>query len=111
MLKLISKYERFIEIIATHPNKVVVPTLDIDLAWHTHQLSPQVYFNFTVNKTSSFIDHNDKVDEDQLAISFEWMSKIYQETYGEDYAQCTCWFCESATPSNPITVVKSHPQR
>ncbi|KAL6406762.1 hypothetical protein AUP68_09567 [Ilyonectria robusta] len=103
MLKLISKYERFIEIIATHPNKVVVPTLDIDLAWHTHQLSPQVYFNFTVNKTSSFIDHNDKVDEDQLAISFEWMSKIYQETYGEDYAQCTCWFCESIRTMNPTS--------
>ncbi|KAH7126011.1 hypothetical protein EDB81DRAFT_698486 [Dactylonectria macrodidyma] len=100
MLKLLSKYDRFFDIIATHPNKVVVPTLDIDLAWHTHQLSPQNYFNFTVSKTLAFTDHNDKVDEDQLAISFGWMSKIYQDTYGEVYAQCTCWFCESIRTMN-----------
>ncbi|KAK6064686.1 alpha-ketoglutarate-dependent sulfonate dioxygenase [Seiridium cupressi] len=47
--------------------------VNVDLAWHTHQLSPPSYFNYAVSKTGAFTDHNDKVDEDKLAISFDWM--------------------------------------
>ncbi|KAK9419554.1 putative Alpha-ketoglutarate-dependent sulfonate dioxygenase [Seiridium unicorne] len=67
------KYERFFEIASIYPDQVVTPTLDVDLAWHTHQLSPPSYFNYAVSKTGAFTDHNDKVDEDKLAISFDWM--------------------------------------
>ncbi|KZL78837.1 alpha-ketoglutarate-dependent sulfonate dioxygenase [Colletotrichum tofieldiae] len=98
MTGLLKKYTRFVEIIAiasTTKDKVAVPTLDVDLAWHTHQLSPQSYFVFTLAKTSAFVDHNDKVDEDKLSTAFEWTSKTYQEKYGEIYAQCKCWYCES----------------
>ncbi|OHW90767.1 alpha-ketoglutarate-dependent sulfonate dioxygenase [Colletotrichum incanum] len=94
MTGLLKKYTRFVEIIAiasTTKDKVAVPTLDVDLAWHTHQLSPQSYFVFTLAKTSAFVDHNDKVDEDKLSTAFEWTSKTYQEKYGEIYAQCKCW--------------------
>ncbi|GKT79299.1 alpha-ketoglutarate-dependent sulfonate dioxygenase [Colletotrichum tofieldiae] len=98
MTGLLKKYTRFVEIIAiasTTKDKVAVPTLDVDLAWHTHQLSPQSYFVFTLAKTSAFVDHNDKVDEDKLSTAFEWTSKTYQEKYGEIYAQCKCWYCET----------------
>jgi hypothetical protein len=95
MEKAIKKYERFFDIASTHPNQVVTPTLDVDLAWHTHQLSPQSYFRYAVGKTGVFTDHNDKIDEDKLAISFDWMSKVYQKKYGETYSECSCWFCES----------------
>ncbi|KAI1880428.1 hypothetical protein JX265_002049 [Neoarthrinium moseri] len=95
MEKLLKKYERFFEILAAHPDQIVTPTLDVDLAWHTHQLSPKDYYHFTVKKTGSLTDHNDKVDEDKLAVSFDWMAKEYQEKYGEVYSECTCWFCES----------------
>ncbi|KAL0780689.1 hypothetical protein CaCOL14_002024 [Colletotrichum acutatum] len=95
---LLGKYARFFEIIAiTSPTegKVAVPTLDVDLAWHTHQLSPQSYFVFTLSKTGTFVDHNDKVDEDRLSTAFEWTSKMYQERYGEIYSECKCWYCET----------------
>lgn len=98
MEKAIKKYERFFDIASTHPNQVVTPTLDVDLAWHTHQLSPQSYFRYAVGKTGVFTDHNDKIDEDKLAISFDWMSKVYREKYGETYSECACWFCESMKP-------------
>jgi hypothetical protein len=94
MARLITKYGRFVSIMASHPNDVAVPTLDVDLAWHTHQLSPAGYYQYTVSKCRKFIDHDDKIDEDKLSNSFEWTSKTYQDTYGEVYSSCTCWYCE-----------------
>ncbi|OHF04055.1 hypothetical protein CORC01_00394 [Colletotrichum orchidophilum] len=98
MANLLTKYTCFVEIIAiasSTEDKVAVPTLDVDLAWHTHQLSPQSYLVFTLAKTGAFVDHNDKVDEDRLSTAFEWTSKTYQEKYGEIYSECKCWYCET----------------
>jgi hypothetical protein len=94
MGRLLKKYGRFVEILSAYPDEAVVPTLDIDLAWHTHQLSPQSYYNYMVNAASCFVDHNDKVDEDKLGTAFAWTSKTYQDKYDEVYSECTCWYCE-----------------
>lgn len=91
MQRLIEKYRRFIHITARHSNHFAVPTLDVDLAWHTHQLSPATYYDYTVAKTGSFIDHDDKIEETVLSAAFEWTSKTYQKMYGELYSECTCW--------------------
>lgn len=84
---------------ADNPKQMAVPTLDVDLAWHTHQLSPMQYYNCSVGLASSplrFMDHNDKVDEVDLTIGFEWTCKAYREvTDGEIYSECVCWFCEA----------------
>ncbi|KAK4462347.1 glycine-rich domain-containing protein 1 [Cladorrhinum samala] len=95
MARLIVKYERFIEIMAANPKKIAVPTLDVDLAWHTHQLSPSSYYAYSLDKTEKFVDHDDKIDETTLSTQFEWTSKQYQSRYGEVYSECTCWYCES----------------
>ncbi|SLM39581.1 Protein of unknown function DUF1399 [Lasallia pustulata] len=104
MNRLITKYQRYIEIIAKYPTQVAVPTLDVDLAWHTHQLSPKSYFTYTVNKTQRFIDHDDKIDENKLSNAFEWTSKTYQKMYNELYSECTCWYCEAVRESHTSTV-------
>jgi hypothetical protein len=98
MDRLVVKYTRFIEIIATYPRRVAVPTLDVDLAWHTHQLSPRSYFNYTMLKCKKFIDHDDKMDEDDLSTGFEWTSKTYQKHFKQVYSECTCWYCEGKNP-------------
>jgi len=95
MARLIQKYTRFVTIIAASPLRVAVPTLDVDLAWHTHQLAPSAYYRYVVKATQKFIDHDDKMDEGKLSDCFEWTSKVYQEKYGEVYSECTCWYCES----------------
>lgn len=95
MTRLITKYKRFAKIMATYPNEVAVPTLDVDLAWHTQQLSPSAYTHWIYAKTRLLIDHDDKIDEDKLSTAFEWTSKMYQELFGEVYSECTCWYCES----------------
>ncbi|EHK44500.1 hypothetical protein TRIATDRAFT_162830, partial [Trichoderma atroviride IMI 206040] len=94
MSRLITKYDRFIQIMWKHPTKMVVPTLDVDLAWHTHQLRPSHYYYYTVSKTAKFVDHDDKIDEDKLSRCFEWTTKTYQSMFGEVYSECTCWYCE-----------------
>nr|XP_001391574.2 hypothetical protein ANI_1_1760064 [Aspergillus niger CBS 513.88] len=95
----IKKYSVFFGIMADNPKQMAVPTLDVDLAWHTHQLSPMQYYNCSVGLASSplrFMDHNDKVDEVDLTIGFEWTCKAYREvTDGEIYSECVCWFCEA----------------
>ena len=89
MNRLLTKYSRFITIIAQNPRVTVVPTLDVDLAWHTHQLSPSPYFQYTFQKCYKFIDHDDKIAEDTLSTGFEWTSKTYEKLFGEIYSECT----------------------
>ncbi len=100
MGRLLTKYHRFVGIMKAHPTQLAVPTLDVDLAWHTHQLSPSAYYKYTVDRTRRFVDHDDKVDDNTLSRQFEWTSKVYQELYGEVYTECTCWYCEGMFPVN-----------
>lgn len=99
MKRLITKYERFVNIM-TDPRHMAVPTLDVDLAWHTHQLSPYEYMNYTVKHCRQFVDHDDKVAELELNDAFAWTSKQYQRLYGEQYSECTCWYCEAVRESH-----------
>ncbi|ODA83242.1 hypothetical protein RJ55_01754 [Drechmeria coniospora] len=95
MERLIQKYHRFMAIMRRYPSQVAVPTLDVDLAWHTHQLSPFAYYASTVARTGKFIDHDDKIDQDKLSAAFEWTTKTYQDMFKEIYSECTCWYCET----------------
>ncbi|KAF6803226.1 alpha-ketoglutarate-dependent sulfonate dioxygenase [Colletotrichum sojae] len=104
MDRLIQKYDRFMAIMTEQPMTLCVPTLDVDLAWHTHQLAPKAYYSFSVSNTPNkggsrearFIDHNDKIDEDRLSSSFETTSKMYLDRFGEVYSECVCGYCEGA---------------
>lgn len=105
--RIIEKYRRFIQMVALNPGRTVVPTLDVDLGWHTHQLSPKQYFTYSVEKTGDrFIDHDDKIGEDKLNTAFEWTSKEYEKRYKEVYSECTCWYCESIRARHVSTISK-----
>ncbi|KAI9813014.1 MAG: hypothetical protein M1832_006405, partial [Thelocarpon impressellum] len=95
MRRLVEKYERFFQIMAANPGRMVVPTLDVDLAWHTHQLAPPSYYAYATTRTQIFIDHDDKIDEGKLGDAFIWTSKKYQKMFLEAYAECACWYCAS----------------
>ncbi|KAF5124312.1 Glycine-rich domain-containing protein 1 [Metarhizium anisopliae] len=83
MARLIDKYVKFMELMRRHPKQIAVPTLDVDLAWHTHQLIPPSYYADTTRATSKFIDHDDKIEEVKLNQAFEWTSKTYQVLFQE----------------------------
>ncbi|KAH0556845.1 hypothetical protein GP486_005363, partial [Trichoglossum hirsutum] len=109
MARLIQKYYRFFTIMKENPGKTAVPTLDVDLAWHTQQLSPSVYYAYSVEKTEIFIDHDDKIEENKLSDAFEWTSKTYQRMYNQAYSECTCWYCESIRASHDSGLSRLHP--
>lgn len=54
MKRLITKYQRYMEIIKAYPHEVAVPTLDVDLVWHTYQLSLSGYYTYTIDRTGKF---------------------------------------------------------
>lgn len=94
---LIARYRVFGDIMVNNPGHVVVPTLDVDLTWHTHQLSPARYYAFSTNRIkNTLVDHDDKVDENKISDTFEWTSKQYEKlTGGKIYSECTCWYYEA----------------
>ncbi|KAF2789775.1 hypothetical protein K505DRAFT_340982 [Melanomma pulvis-pyrius CBS 109.77] len=94
MQRLIVKYHRFIRIIADNPKKIAVPTLDVDLAWHTHQLTPKIYSSYTLAECKKFLNHDDKIPETSLHTYFQWTSIQYEKKYGQPYSECACWYCE-----------------
>lgn len=100
MGRLCSKYQRFIKIMGMDRTKIAVPTLDVDLAWHSHQASPFAYYRYTVGFLRRYIQHDDRIEDDKLSAGFEWTSKMYQTTYNEVYSECTCWYCESVRASH-----------
>ncbi|KAF2148155.1 hypothetical protein K461DRAFT_283217 [Myriangium duriaei CBS 260.36] len=101
---LLQKYERFFQIMREYPTKVAVPTLDVDLAWHTHQLSPVSYRDYSIHACKVFIDHDDKIDENKLSDSFEWTSKTYEKMFGAVYSECMCWYCQSIRAAHTSSI-------
>ncbi|KAF3090186.1 hypothetical protein TWF102_009402 [Orbilia oligospora] len=89
-----TRYNRFISLMRARSRKILVPTLDIDLAWHTHQTMPHNYYTYTVGATARFVDHDDKIDESKLSTAFEYTTKEYQKIYKEAYSECGCWYCQ-----------------
>ncbi len=100
MDRFIKKYLRFFAIMRRYRSKVAVPTLCIDLVWHTHQLNPLSYYTFSDATTNMLIDHDDKIEEAKLSEAFAWTSKVYQQRFGELYSECTCWYCEAVRESH-----------
>ncbi|KAJ4361845.1 hypothetical protein N0V83_010786 [Neocucurbitaria cava] len=92
--RLIVKYHRFVRLAALSPKQTVVPTLDVDLAWHTHQLAPPVYYRYTLAETKKFLNHDDKIPESNLHTAFQATSLAYEKKYGQPYSECSCWYCE-----------------
>ncbi|KAF4847989.1 hypothetical protein CGCSCA4_v005236 [Colletotrichum siamense] len=109
MDRLLQKYSRFMLIMTENPYSLCVPTLDVDLAWHTHQLAPRAYYKFstfnsatTGTKEARFIDHNDKIDEERLTEAFEWSSRTYLDKFNEVYSECVCGWCDIIRTNHTI---------
>lgn len=93
MDRAIVRYGRFMNLIAE--KHFCVPTLDIDLVWHTHQLSPYRYYSYTSKSSGTLVSHDDKVAQTKLSTAFEKTAKLYEHKYKEVYSECLCWYCEA----------------
>ncbi|KAJ7084822.1 hypothetical protein B0H15DRAFT_847725 [Mycena belliarum] len=86
----IARYHAFLDLMSSSPASFFVPTLDIDLAWHTHQLMASRYSRDTIKHVRRFIDHDDKVEESQLASAFDITCRAWKDRFGVQYTHCGC---------------------
>ena len=103
MERAFGKYLQFWGVIAKHPGQVVVPTLNIDLAWHTHMLVPREYWKWSVDFTKRFVAHDDKLEEAKIGDGFRWTCTMWRKMYNEDYTECP--FPSFSLPILPLPAV------
>jgi hypothetical protein len=90
----IERYTGFFAVMSAHPKDVAVPCQDVDLIWHTHQLSPSDYYDYSTRTCKGvFIDHDDKIGDGVLGNSFEWTCEAFEKITGQTYDKCLCWVC------------------
>lgn len=93
--RAVDRYEKFLKLFRLYPNTFLVPTLDVDLVWHTHQCSANNYREFVVERVGRFINHEDNISRGTLDNGFSTCEQWYRLRFGEQYQVCLCWYCEA----------------
>lgn len=89
LTRCVVRYHHFLDLMVTTAGKFAVPTLDIDLAWHTHQLLCDSY-----RKLKDVIgvvpDHDDKVSQGALSDAYDKTAEAWKARFGVPYSVCGC---------------------
>ncbi|KAK0243464.1 hypothetical protein EDD85DRAFT_762579 [Armillaria nabsnona] len=85
-----ARYHAFLNLMSSSPASFFVPTLDIDLVWHTHQLMARQYSRECLEHVRRFADHDDKVAENRLSRAFDITCRAWQDRFGIPYTHCGC---------------------
>ncbi|KAL2629021.1 hypothetical protein R1flu_013707 [Riccia fluitans] len=98
------------EEIQGQPKGFFVPTYDIDLLWHSHQLAPSAYNSDMKIFLGRVLDHDDTVNDRsigaKLSVGFDETSDAWLKTYGKVYEQAGAMYRGSApTPAPPIPLL------
>ena len=98
--RAVRKYERFFVLFKALAGRTLVPTLDVDLVWHTQQLWPGGYEKWCRERAGRSIEHDDQFGKDDLGVGFALTQTEYKRRWwwagwlGEAYGGCLCWRCE-----------------
>ena len=101
-------YRRFLYLANLYPDKVIVPSNDIDKFWHTHILDTQKYVADCKNLFGKYFHHfpyfgvRGEKDRSNLEGAFQETEKLYLEHFGESplssgIADCGA-LCNEPTP-------------
>ncbi|RYP61571.1 hypothetical protein DL771_010092 [Monosporascus sp. 5C6A] len=93
--RAVDRYEKFLRLFHLYPGKMLVPTLDIDIVWHTHQCSARRYAESVKRRTGVFINHDDRLGRPVLDGGMEETKTLFFVRFGEEYQRCLCWDCEA----------------
>jgi hypothetical protein len=81
---------------------VIIPSSEearLTFEQHTHQLTPKLYYKYTVSETNKLVNHDDKIPENDLSEYFQWTCNAYERKFGQPYSECSCWYCECTRES------------
>ncbi|KAJ0040713.1 hypothetical protein Pint_27772 [Pistacia integerrima] len=107
----VARYKGFLHLIKKNKERSIkrftVPTYDIDLIWHTHQLHPVAYCMDVTVVLGKVLEHDD-MDQDRskgkkLDTGFSGTTKQWEETFGLRYWKAGAMY-RGITPS-PLTTV------
>lgn len=87
ILDSIVRYRQFMNLVKQGVSQVV-PTLDIDICWHTHQLSPGLYKLWCIENIGHEVIHDDNVAPGDLEHSFRKTSLAWLALYNTGYTRC-----------------------
>lgn len=90
-----NRYTSFLNLFKLYPSTMFVPTLDIDLVWHTHQCSPERYYAVTNELAGKFIKHDDSIVQNKLNTGLKETIRLWRTQFGSEYQVCGCWDCEA----------------
>ncbi|CAG7851190.1 SubName: Full=Uncharacterized protein {ECO:0000313/EMBL:CCA67541.1} [Serendipita indica DSM 11827] len=90
LVRCIARYHAFLDLMTVHNSTFCVPTLDIDLAWHTHQLKSVNYRTITTQFVGRFPNHDDNVEPNILSTAYDITAKAWKKRFGVPYSICGC---------------------
>ena len=112
----VARYKGFLHLIKRNKERSIrcfcVPTYDIDLIWHTHQLHPASYCKDLVESLGKILEHDD-TDQNRgkgqkLDVGFSKTIKQWENMYGSRYWRAGAMY-RGSTPS-PITTTPFIPK-
>jgi Glycine-rich domain-containing protein-like len=85
----ITRYHKFLLLIkwtrSRNKKDALVPTMDIDLCWHTHQLYSAPYRKWCCEHVGVAVNHNDAAAKETLDNGLHETCQAWYEAYREDY--------------------------
>ncbi|KAK7385425.1 hypothetical protein VNO78_31143 [Psophocarpus tetragonolobus] len=108
----VARYKGFLHLIKRnrerHINRFCVPTYDIDLIWHSHQLHPVSYCNDLVEIIGKVLEHDDtdfdRTKGKKLDVGFSETTTQWEETFGSRYRKAGAMY--RGSPPSPLSVDK-----
>ncbi|KAF8673413.1 hypothetical protein HU200_048977 [Digitaria exilis] len=109
LVEALARYKGFLYLIKMNQEKGVqrfrVPTYDVDLMWHTHQLHPASYCKDMLKLLGKVLEHDDtdadRSEGKKLDVGFTETTEQFEGTFGVRYWKAGCMY-RGNTPS-PVT--------
>ncbi|KAK0640824.1 hypothetical protein B0T16DRAFT_460967 [Cercophora newfieldiana] len=91
----IARYTNFLLLMRRNKGTMLVPTVDIDLVWHTHQCAAWGYVVGVKERVGRFVNHDDDLEKGVLSNGAGDTRKLWRLAFGSEYRKCGCWDCEA----------------
>ncbi|ORZ19751.1 hypothetical protein BCR42DRAFT_489634 [Absidia repens] len=96
LVRGLRNYKDFLLLMKNDPSLIGVPTLEIDVSWHTHQCHPVDYRRFTLQYIGRVINHDDTIPQYKLDIysghtRMAWSRKSHLNRMKKSYGKMN-WF-------------------
>ena len=106
----IARYKGFLHLIKRNKERNIkrfcVPTYDIDLIWHSHQLHPSAYYKDLKGIMGKVLEHNDmdsdRTEGEKLDVGFHETTKQWEEIFGSRYWRAGAMY--RGSPPFPLSI-------